>query len=177
VIYFPDYQQSFEIHKIIQFHYENKKKIICILNQINTEHCSVCPATIMFIEWLSDNKTGQIQKKYQTIIDSSGSFGDINGNFNYLQIDTNTSVILYHDIIHHKSWTTQDTYIIQDGIVQYFIPETAQSDKMHRTKWKKNIVEYNTVFTIDNKTKTINTNKTGILYEELINEKQIYKLK
>ena len=176
-ILFTEYDSFFKIHKTISNTIGDTKTIICIFEKLNTEQCSACPATILFVEWQINTTTGEYTKKYQTILDSSGTFGSINGTFDYHIIDRNTSFILYHDIVEEKCWTTVNTYIIQDGNLEHFIPETSITDKNHRTKWKKNIVEFNTSFVIDAKNKSVNTHKTGILYKERVNEKQTYKLK
>jgi hypothetical protein len=176
-VFFSEYDAFFKIHKTISNTIDDTKTVICIFEKLNTEQCSFCPATILFVEWQININTGEYTKKYQTIMDSSGTFGSINGTFTYHVIDKNTSFILYNDIVEDKNWTTVNAYIIQDGNVQHLIPESAQSNKKYRVISKNNIIEYNTVFSIDNKTKTVNAHKTGILYKEKINERQNYKLK
>jgi len=176
-IFFSEYDAFFKIKKTISNTIGDTQTIICIFEKLNTEECSFCPATILFIEWKINKNTGEYTKQYQTIMDSSGTFGIINGTFSYHTIDKNTSFILYNDIVEDKCWTVVNTYIIKDGNVQHLIPESSYSNKKQRYISKNNLIELNTVFTIDNKTKSINTHKTGILYKEKINEKHTYKLK
>lgn len=174
LLYFPKYEGVFSLYTIISDTNHGKKTVIAIFQQLYKESCSSCPATMLLMEWKIDLKTKKYKKMYETIIDSSGSFGELNGKFIHKQLDTNVSVLLYHDTFEDKWWTTTHSYIIVNGKVINYLYESGQDNSKHRVISKNNILEYKTTFTFDTVNKTLNLHKKGSNFNEKYNEKSTY---
>lgn len=177
LIYFPNYEGVFSLYKIISDTSYGKKTVIAVFQQMYKEVCSGCPATMLLIEWKIDLKTKKYKKIYETIIDSAGSFGEINGKFIHKQLDTNVSVLLYHDNFEDKWWTTTNSFIFSNGKVIDYLYEAGQDNSKHRVNSKNNILEYKSTFVFDTENKSLTVHKIGRNFDEKLNQKSVYIVK
>jgi hypothetical protein len=155
------------------------KHLLTILEDTKPQDvCQPCPVNVLILEWSIKRELDSVIKYSKLSINSSGTFGQIDGIFQYKLLN-NIPILLYHDVRVEDGkgiFKFHNTYVISRGFLVDILYNSFESNEESRVVHKNNIIDYKSSFLFDQETGTINVKKSGIRYDSIIYEEVVYKL-
>jgi hypothetical protein len=145
------------------------------------DDCQPCPVDVLILEWMIDKPNDTILKFNKLKIESSGTFGEINGIFEYKLLGSfeRIPIFLYHDnrVEDGKGiFRFHHTYLISQGKIVDTLFESYYSNEETRVVHKNNIIDCKSKFLFNNENGVLRYVKTGVIYDSVVYEEVMYYL-
>lgn len=180
----------YRIHKTLSIRDTSKVNYLLtiLVDSKPKEVCQPCPVDVLILEWMIDKPNDTILRYNKLKIESSGTFGDINGIFEYKLLSWSSwsngvngvnsiPIFLYHDnrVEDGKGiFRFHHTYLISQGKIVDTIFESYYSNEETRVVHKNNIIDCKSKFHFNNVNGVLRFVKTGVIYDSVVYEERMY---
>ena len=126
VYFIRKYNTSFTLHKILKQYYGEKQLMSCVfVDAFPEDDCRPCNVRVLVTDWERSSPQDNYSYLGEVLLNNTGSYGKISGNFTYVNIG-GSPLIIYEDIQDHTStdYKYSDTYLISKGIIIDTIQES-----------------------------------------------------